>query len=89
MEEEKRLGEPAGNGRKTWGPVFGNNRRLRDDPHFRPQVLFRESFHGDTGCGVAASHQAGWTGLVATRRQPRRKETPALGQATIDAEMNA
>ncbi|HYW87882.1 MAG TPA: hypothetical protein VFB50_08940, partial [Chloroflexota bacterium] len=46
-------------------PVFGENERLQTDPHFRDHVLFYEYFHGDTGRGVGASHQTGWTGLVA------------------------
>jgi hypothetical protein len=46
-------------------PVFGDDRRLQTDPHFRDHVLFHEYFHGDTGRGVGASHQTGWTGLVA------------------------
>ena len=41
------------------------------DPHFRDYVLFHEYFHGDTGRGVGASHQTGWTGLVAKLLQPR------------------
>jgi hypothetical protein len=46
-------------------PVFGDDARLQDDPHFRDHVLFYEFFHGDTGQGLGASHQTGWTGLVA------------------------
>ena len=53
--------------------MFGDNARLQDDPHFRDHVLFHEYFHGDTGRGVGASHQTGWTGLVAKLLQPRRK----------------
>ncbi len=53
-------------------PVFGADRRLQDDPHFRDHVLFHEYFHGDTGRGVGASHQTGWTGLVAKLLQPRQ-----------------
>ena len=41
------------------------------DPHFRDYVLFYEYFHGDTGRGVGASHQTGWTGLVAKLLMPR------------------
>jgi hypothetical protein len=52
-------------------PVFGNNRRLQHDPHFRDYPLFHEYFHGDTGCGLGASHQTGWTGLVAKLLHPR------------------
>jgi hypothetical protein len=46
-------------------PVFGNTTRFQDDPHWRNHVLFYEYFHGDNGAGIGASHQTGWTGLVA------------------------
>jgi hypothetical protein len=46
-------------------PVFGGYPKLQDDPNFRDHLLFFEYFHGDTGRGVGASHQTGWTGLVA------------------------
>ena len=55
-------------------PVLGDDRRLQDDPHFRDCVPFHEYFHGDTGRGLGASHQTGWTGLVAKLLQPRPKE---------------
>jgi hypothetical protein len=45
--------------------VFGDSPRHRDDPAFRDHVLFHEYFHGDSGRGIGASHQTGWTGLVA------------------------
>ena len=46
-------------------PVFGREEKLQRDPHFRDYVPFHEYFHGDDGSGVGASHQTGWTGLVA------------------------
>ena len=46
-------------------PVFGESEKFRSDPHFRDHVLFYEYFHGDNGSGAGASHQTGWTGLVA------------------------
>jgi hypothetical protein len=46
-------------------PVFGDSEKYQTDPHFRDHVLFYEYFHGDNGSGVGASHQTGWTGLVA------------------------
>jgi hypothetical protein len=52
-------------------PVYGNEQRLQQDPHFRDYVLFYEYFHGDSGRGVGASHQTGWTGLVAKLLMPR------------------
>jgi hypothetical protein len=45
--------------------VFGGSERHRDDPAFGDHLLFYEYFHGDTGRGVGASHQTGWTGLIA------------------------
>ncbi len=46
-------------------PAFGDSQRHREDPAFRDNLLFHEYFHGDTGRGVGASHQTGWTGLIA------------------------
>jgi hypothetical protein len=46
-------------------PIFGASERLQRDPHWRDHLLFHEYFHGDTGAGLGASHQTGWTGLVA------------------------
>jgi hypothetical protein len=46
-------------------PVHGGCAKFQDDPHWRDLVLFYEYFHGDNGAGVGASHQTGWTGLVA------------------------
>jgi hypothetical protein len=52
-------------------PVFSHDERMQSDPHFRDYILFYEYFHGDSGRGVGASHQTGWTGLVAKLLQPR------------------
>jgi len=46
-------------------PINGNIRKFQEDPHWRDYLLFYEYFHGDTGAGLGASHQTGWTGLVA------------------------
>jgi mannosylglycerate hydrolase MGH1-like protein len=46
-------------------PVHGSDTRFQNDPHWRDLLLFYEYFHGDNGRGVGASHQTGWTGLVA------------------------
>jgi hypothetical protein len=53
-------------------PVLGDSALLQSDPHFRDYVPFYEYFHGDSGRGVGASHQTGWTGLVAKLLVPRR-----------------
>ena len=46
-------------------PIYGGQHRFQDDPHWRDHILFNEYFHGDNGAGLGASHQTGWTGLVA------------------------
>lgn len=46
-------------------PVYGATQKFQQDPHWRDLVLFYEYFHGDNGAGIGASHQTGWTGLVA------------------------
>ncbi|HEY7040465.1 MAG TPA: glucosidase [Methylomirabilota bacterium] len=46
-------------------PVYGGARKFQEDPHWRDLLLFYEYFHGDNGAGLGASHQTGWTGLVA------------------------
>ena len=55
-------------------PCLGESPKLQKDPHFRDYVLFHEYFHGDSGKGLGATHQTGWTGLVAKLIHPRRKE---------------
>ena len=51
-----------GSGRR---PVYGGTRKFQDDPHWRDLILFYEYFHGDNGAGLGASHQTGWTGVIA------------------------
>jgi hypothetical protein len=46
-------------------PLFGGTEKFQSDPHWRDHILFYEYFHGDNGAGIGASHQTGWTGLVA------------------------
>ncbi len=46
-------------------PVYGGSTKFQSDPHWRDLILFYEYFHGDNGAGLGASHQTGWTGLVA------------------------
>jgi hypothetical protein len=50
-------------------PVYGGAETFQSDPHWRDHLLFYEYFHGDNGAGLGASHQTGWTGLVATGLQ--------------------
>jgi len=55
-----------GDGRRA---VFGATRKFQEDPHWRDYLLFYEYFHGDNGAGLGASHQTGWTGLIARAMQ--------------------
>jgi hypothetical protein len=57
-----RLFLPDGHGRR---PVYGGAEKFQTDPHWRDHLLFYEYFHGDNGAGLGASHQTGWSGLVA------------------------
>jgi hypothetical protein len=50
------------NGRRA---VYGSNEKFQTDPHWRDLILFYEFFHADNGTGLGASHQTGWTALVA------------------------
>lgn len=67
-------------------PVFGTYKQLNEDPHFRDYLQFYEYFHGDSGRGVGATHQTGWTALIAKLLQPRSQKkvdvgvTPAKGK---------
>jgi len=55
-------------------PALGDDPKAQLDPHFRDYMPFFEYFHGDTGRGLGASHQTGWTGLIAKLLQPRKAE---------------
>ncbi len=55
-------------------PVLKYHPKLATDPHFKDYILFHEYFHGDNGRGVGASHQTGWSGLIAKLLQPRAHE---------------
>jgi hypothetical protein len=54
------LRDPSGN-----RPVYGGTKKFQDDPHWKDYILFYEYFHGDNGAGLGASHQTGWTGVIA------------------------
>ena len=46
-------------------PVYGGTKKFQDDPDWKDYILFYEYFHGDNGAGIGASHQTGWTGVIA------------------------
>jgi hypothetical protein len=59
-------------------PCFGGVERMQDDPRWRDNLLFHEYFHGDDGAGLGASHQTGWTALVADTIRRRHGEVPTI-----------
>jgi hypothetical protein len=65
-------------------PVFGGYERFQQDPAFRDSLLFHEYFHGDTGMGLGASHQTGWTALVAELLLQRRAASSAAAPDIAD-----
>ena len=69
-ELSERLARLFLKGKDEQRPVLKYHPKLAGDPHFKDYVLFHECFHGDSGRGVGASHQTGWTGLVAKLLQP-------------------
>jgi hypothetical protein len=71
------------NGRR---PVFGDLEMFQRDPHWNGLIQFHEYFHGDNGRGVGASHQTGWTGLVAKLLQQSGERT-ALEDGALDADV--
>jgi hypothetical protein len=65
-------------------PTFGASEKLQRDPHFRDYLPFHEYFDGETGRGLGAAHQTGWTGLIAKLLMPR---SPCAGRGRNDAVM--
>lgn len=65
QELSRRLIALSARGTSGRRAVYGDSRIEQEDPHFRDHILFYEYYHGDTGRGVGASHQTGWSGLVA------------------------
>jgi hypothetical protein len=67
-------------------PVYGGTKKFQDDPHWKDYILFYEFFHGDNGAGLGASHQTGWTGIIARSLDlfARVKATDALQTSKDD-----
>ena len=78
-ELSRRLANPFLKGDDGQRPVLKYHPKLATDPHFMDYVLFHGYFHGDNGRGVGASHQTGWTGLVAKLLQPRNMSAKKTG----------
>ncbi|HEY1376609.1 MAG TPA: glucosidase, partial [Gemmataceae bacterium] len=73
----RRLGNIFLKGADGRRPVYGGTEKLQTDPHWRDLVHFYEYFHGDNGAGLGASHQTGWTGIVARIMHVFATVTPA------------
>jgi hypothetical protein len=73
-------------------PVHGGTRKFQEDPHWRDHLLFYEYFHGDNGAGLGASHQTGWTGIIARAMHLFATTTPEqflhMGRAAAFIEVN-
>jgi hypothetical protein len=67
-------------------PVFGDVDLFNKDPHWRDLIPFYEYFHGDTGRGLGASHQTGWTGLIAVIIQEQSEDSRPTGWLTAVAQ---
>ena len=65
-------------------PCFGGVERMQRDPAWKDNVLFYEYFHGDNGAGLGASHQTGWTGIVAAMIRRKYGAVPELGEMVRD-----
>ena len=71
--------------------VYGGTKKFQEDPHWKDYILFYEYFHGENGAGLGASHQTGWTGIIARSLDLFARVTPAaalhLSKGTLAAEM--
>ena len=65
-------------------PCFGGVERMQRDPAWKDNLLFHEYFHGDNGAGLGATHQTGWTGIVADMIRRRHGATLSLGLMLLE-----
>ncbi len=80
-ELSRRLGSIFTRNSDGTRPVYGEIYKFQDDEHWRDLILFSEYFHGDTGAGLGASHQTGWTALVAKLMQQSGEKKSQLADA--------
>ena len=88
-ELSQRLARPFVRGTDGKRPVHGTNEQFQTDSHWRDLVLFYEYFHGDNGRGVGASHQTGWTGLIAKLLQQtgEKAESASAEERELEVEL--
>ena len=82
-ELSRRLGRLFLRDKSGHRPALGPSPLFRNDPNFRDHPLFYEYFHGDTGAGLGASHQTGWTGLIALLLRPRPRAGAFVSPAAV------
>jgi hypothetical protein len=82
-ELSRRLGRLFLRDEESHRPALGPASLFRNDPNFRDHPLFYEYFHGDTGAGLGASHQTGWTGLIALLLRPRPRAGAFVSPAAV------
>ena len=70
-------------------PVYGGAKKFQEDPHWKDYILFYEYFHGDNGAGLGASHQTGWTGVIARSLDLFARLQPADTLETSKADLLA
>jgi hypothetical protein len=70
-------------------PVYGGSKKFQEDPHWKDYILFYEYFHGDNGAGLGASHQTGWTGLIARSLDLFARSSPEIMLQTAKDELIA
>jgi hypothetical protein len=70
-------------------PVYGGTQKFQEDPHWKDYLLFYEYFHGDNGAGIGASHQTGWTGVIARSLDLFARLSPAQMLKTSKADLVA
>jgi len=70
-------------------PVYGGTKKFQEDPHWKDYILFYEYFHGDNGAGLGASHQTGWTGLIARMLDLFARMSPAALLQTSKSDLVA
>ena len=70
-------------------PVYGGSQKFQEDPHWKDYILFYEYFHGDKGAGLGASHQTGWTGVIARTLDLFARITPEDALQTSKDELAA
>jgi hypothetical protein len=70
-------------------PVYGGTKKFQEDPHWKDYILFYEYFHADNGAGLGASHQTGWTGVIARTLDAFARLKPADALQIAKSEMVA